>query len=69
MQEQFKSETIPEKVQEQIQAIKMLILQGYTIIDLEGQFINKWNYRKEDKFDFNFKESSNYKIPKLKQDT
>tara|TARA_R100000935_G_C2792196_1_gene146491 strand:+ start:414 stop:623 length:210 start_codon:yes stop_codon:yes gene_type:complete len=67
MQEQFKSKTIPEKVQEQIQAFKILISQGYTIIDFEGQFVNKWNFHKQDKFDFDFKESSNYRIPKLKQ--
>ena len=67
MQEQFKSKTIPEKVQEQIQALKVLVSQGYTIIDLEGGYINKWNFHKQDKFDFNFKESSNYRIPKLKQ--
>ena len=36
MQGLFKSDTLPGKAQEQINAIKILASQGYTIIDLEG---------------------------------
>jgi len=45
----FKSNTINEKVKEQIKAIKLLALQGYTVIDLEGNIIDKWNYNKKNK--------------------
>jgi len=43
-------------------AIELLIEHNYTIIDLEGKFITK------DKINLNFKESSNYRIPKLKEE-
>lgn len=53
----FKSHTIPEKVEEQVTAIKLLLSQGYTIFDLEGNILHKdeihlrdtkWGYRKYD---------------------
>jgi|TARA_R110002020_G_scaffold218306_1_gene426163 hypothetical protein len=62
MQELFKSETLPDKAQEQIKAIKLLASQGYTIIDLEGHFINKWNldHRQKPNITYN-------RVPKLQQ--
>ena len=43
----FKSNKINDKVDEQLKAIKLLTLQGYTVIDLEGNIIDKWNYNKK----------------------
>tara|TARA_R110000782_G_scaffold188808_1_gene278812 strand:- start:26 stop:223 length:198 start_codon:yes stop_codon:yes gene_type:complete len=45
----FKSNKINDKVDEQLKAIKLLTLQGYTVIDLEGNIIDKWNYNKKNK--------------------
>ena len=39
MQGLFKSDTLPGKAQEQINAIKILASQGYTIIDLEENIV------------------------------
>jgi hypothetical protein len=40
---------INDKVDEQLKAIKLLALQGYTVLDLEGNIIDKWNYNKKNK--------------------
>ena len=58
----FTSKTINEKVQEQIKAIKLLALQGYTILDFEGNVINKWNFNKNKKLNINYN-----RVPKLKK--
>ena len=47
--------------------IEFLTQHNYTVIDLEGDIITKDNLKKQDKFDLDFKESSNYRIPKLKK--
>ena len=39
----FESYRIQERVKEQTKAIKLLIAQGYTILDLEGNILNKTN--------------------------
>ena len=62
MQGLFKSDTLPGKAQEQINAIKILASQGYTIIDLEGHFIKKWNLDDRQKPNINYKNT-----PKLQQ--
>ena len=62
MQGLFKSDTLPGKAKEQINAIKILASQGYTIIDLEGHFINKWNLDDRQKPNINYKNT-----PKLQQ--
>ncbi len=41
----FQSESIIDKAEEQLRAINILIHQGYTIIDLEGFILNKWNIK------------------------
>lgn len=58
----FTSKTINEKVEEQIKAIKLLALQGYTILDFEGNLINKWNFNKNKKSNINYN-----RVPKLKK--
>ena len=35
----FKTHTIPERVEEQISAIKLLLSQGYGVLDLEGNIL------------------------------
>ena len=55
------SSSIKEKVNEQIKAIELLALQGYTIIDLENNVINKWNLNKDQKKNINYN-----RLPKLK---
>ncbi len=55
------SSSIKEKVNEQIKAIELLALQGYTIIDLENNVINKWNLKKDQKKNINYN-----RLPKLK---
>lgn len=57
----FESNTIKEKVNEQIKAIRLLALQGYTILDLEDNVINKWNFKDEKKRNISYK-----RVPKLK---
>ena len=37
----FKTYTISERVKEQLEAINLLIAQGYTVLDLEGEIIDK----------------------------
>lgn len=37
----FETYRIQERVKEQLKAIKLLIKQGYTIFDLEGNMLNK----------------------------
>ena len=39
----FESFRTQERVKEQTKAIKLLIAQGYTILDLEGNILNKTN--------------------------
>lgn len=58
----FESNTIKEKVNEQIKAIRLLALQGYTILDLEGNVINKWNFNKDKKININYN-----RVPKFKK--
>ena len=43
----FESFRTKERVKEQLNAIRMLALQGYTILDLEGNIINKSNVKKQ----------------------
>lgn len=62
MPELFESNNIPDKVQEQIKAIKILASHGYTIIDLEGNFITKWNLNKRQKPNISYN-----RVPKLQQ--
>lgn len=57
----FESNTIKEKVDEQIKAIRLLALQGYTILDFEGNVINKWNINKEKRNNISYN-----RVPKLK---
>jgi|TARA_R110000782_G_scaffold1113_1_gene3987 hypothetical protein len=65
----FETYTIRERANEQVKAIKLLARQGYTVIDLEGYIINKSNYNKKEKFNLEYKRSSNYRIPKLQKQT
>jgi len=65
----FETYTIRERANEQVKAIKLLARQGYTVIDLEGYIINKSNYNKKEKFNLEYKRSSNYRIPKIQQQT
>ncbi len=37
----FKTTSIIDRAQEQVDAMNLLIAQGYTILDLEGNFLNK----------------------------
>ncbi len=62
MPELFESNNIPGKVQEQIKAIKILASHGYTIIDLEGHFITKWNLDQRQKPNITYN-----RVPKLQQ--
>ena len=57
----FESNTIKEKVDEQIKAIRLLALQGYTILDFEGNVINKWNINEEKRNNISY-----HRVPKLK---
>lgn len=44
----FESYRIKERVKEQIKAIKLLVAQGYTVLDLEGNILKKsWTNVKE----------------------
>ena len=51
-----------EKAKEVNGAIKLLSNQGYTVIDLEGQVITKWNVNDDKKPNINYK-----RAPKLPQ--
>jgi predicted ribonuclease YlaK len=42
----FETYRIQERAKEQNKAVKLLASQGYTIVDLEGNIINKTNYKK-----------------------
>ena len=39
----FETFRIQERAREQLRAVRLLAKQGYTIVDLEGQIINKSN--------------------------
>ena len=39
----FETFRIQERAKEQLKAVRLLAKQGYTIVDLEGQIINKTN--------------------------
>ena len=39
----FETYRIQERVKEQLKAVKLLATQGYTILDLEGNIVNKFN--------------------------
>jgi len=56
----FETYTVSERADEQIRALKLLARQGYTIIDLEGHFINKWNLMHRQKLNITYN-----KTPKL----
>lgn len=58
----FESNTIQDKVNEQIKAIRLLALQGYTILDLEDNVIDKWNINKEKRNNISYN-----RVPKLKR--
>ena len=45
----FETYRIQERVKEQVQAIKLLVNQGYTILDLEGNIIRKDTINLENK--------------------
>ena len=57
MPEIFESFSIHDRAQEQLKALKLLIAQGYTVLDLEGNILDKhnindekkprWDYRRE----------------------
>ena len=51
-----------EQAKEVNKAIKLLAKQGYTVIDLEGQVITKWNVDDEKKPNINYN-----RAPKLPQ--
>ena len=51
-----------EQAKEINKAIKLLAKQGYTVIDLEGQVITKWNVDDEKKPNVNYN-----RAPKLPQ--
>tara|TARA_R110002020_G_scaffold453536_1_gene668450 strand:+ start:1275 stop:1454 length:180 start_codon:yes stop_codon:yes gene_type:complete len=58
----FNTYKINDKVDEVLNAIKILALQGYTILDFEGNVINKWNFNKNKKLNINYN-----RVPKLKK--
>ena len=44
----YDSYRIQQKVKEQLKAIKLLVAQGYTVLDLEGNILDKnSNYKKK----------------------
>ena len=44
----FDSYRIQQRVKEQLKAIKLLVAQGYTVLDLEGNILDKnSNYKKK----------------------
>lgn len=43
----FKTHTIPERVEEQISAIKLLLSQGYGVLDLEGNILHRDTIEKD----------------------
>lgn len=50
-----------EKVEEIKKAIKLLAVQGYVIIDLEDNIINKWNINDKNKHNIAYN-----RVPKIK---
>ena len=58
----FETYTIRERDCEQVRAINLLACQGYTVIDLEGNIIDKWNLNKKNKPNLEYN-----RIPKLKK--
>jgi len=59
----FETYTIRERVYEQVRAINLLACQGYTVIDLEGNIIDKWNLNKKNKPNLEYN-----RTPKLKKE-
>ena len=43
----YKNHTIPERVEEQISAKKLLLSQGYGVLDLEGNILHKDTIEKD----------------------
>jgi hypothetical protein len=58
----FETYTIQDKVKEQKKSIRLLASQGYTILDLEGNIINKWNIDKIKKPNIDYN-----RVPKFKK--
>jgi len=50
----FDTYRLQERVKEQLKAIKLLVSQGYTVLDLEGNIINRETYKqiKKPKYDY-----------------
>jgi hypothetical protein len=59
----FETYTIRKRVYEQVRAINLLACQGYTVIDLEGNIIDKWNLNKKNKPNLEYN-----RTPKLKKE-
>jgi hypothetical protein len=53
--------SLVKKAKEQNEAIQLLVRQGYTIIDLEDNIINKWNIEDEKKHNIKYN-----RVPKRK---
>lgn len=53
--------TIQEKVTQVTKAIRLLAVQGYTILDLENNMINKWNIDDDKKHNISYN-----RVPKRK---
>jgi|TARA_R110001592_G_scaffold297360_1_gene567858 hypothetical protein len=60
--EVFSSHRIKEKAEEQLNSIILLASQGYTVIDLEGNIINKSNLDMQEKPKLGYN-----RVPKLQQ--
>lgn len=53
--------SIQEKVTQVTKAIRLLAVQGYTILDLEDNMINKWNIDDDKKYNISYN-----RVPKRK---
>ncbi len=53
--------SIQKKVKEVKKAIRLLAFQGYTILDLEDNMINKWNINDDKKYNISYN-----RVPKRK---
>jgi hypothetical protein len=53
--------SIQQKVEEVKKAIRLLAVQGYTILDLEDNMINKWNIDDDIKYNIAYN-----RVPKRK---
>jgi hypothetical protein len=53
--------SVQKKVEEVKKAIKLLAFQGYTILDLEDNMINKWNINDNKKYNISYN-----RVPKRK---